>query len=129
MLISEKTVNRLKQEVIKSAPGPVEIIAPDKAVGRYVFPESFIGFSGHFPGYPVLPAYVQILTALTVIEEWKGRSLQLDSIEKAKFHIELRPQQEITVQCREFETSGKTAFEINLTVAENLAAAFLLRFH
>ncbi len=121
-------MNKLKQEIIKSTLATVETIAPDKVVGRYIFPQSFIGFVGHFPEYPVLPAYVQILTALTLIEEWKGRSLQLDSIEKAKFHVELRPDQEITVQCREFEARGKTFVEINIIVAEGLAATFLVRF-
>lgn len=121
-------MNRLKQEIIKSALGPVEFIASEKAVGRYLFSQSFIGFAGHFPGYPVLPAYVQILTALTLIEEWKHHHLQLNSVEKAKFHIELRPDQEITVQCREFESKGNTVVEINLTVAEKLAATFLLKF-
>jgi 3-hydroxyacyl-[acyl-carrier-protein] dehydratase len=119
-------MNKLKKRIMEAALGPVEVIAPDKAIGRYLFPQSFIGFAGHFPGYPVLPAYVQVLTALTVIEEWKGRPFQLASVERAKFHIELRPDQEITVQCREFEMKGKTAIETNLTIAEGLAAVFLV---
>jgi 3-hydroxyacyl-[acyl-carrier-protein] dehydratase len=121
-------MNKLKKEIIEAALRRVEAIAPDKAVGRYLFPQSFIGFAGHFPGYPVLPAYVQVLTALTVIEEWKGRPFQLASVERAKFHIELRPDQEITVQCREFEAKGKTVIEANLTVAEGLAAVFIMHF-
>lgn len=123
-----KNMNRLKKEVVEASLGPVEVITPDKAVGRYLFHQSFIGFAGHFPGYPVLPAYVQVLTALIVIEEWKGRPFQLASIEKAKFHIELRPDQEIAVQCREFEIKGKAVIEANLTVTEGLASVFLMRF-
>jgi 3-hydroxyacyl-[acyl-carrier-protein] dehydratase len=121
-------MNKLKAGIINAALGPVEAIAPDKAVGRHLFPRSFIGFDGHFPGYPVLPAYVQVLTALTVIEEWKDCPFQLVSVEKAKFHIELRPDQEIFIQCREFESKGKTVIEANLTVAEGLAAVFLMHF-
>jgi 3-hydroxyacyl-[acyl-carrier-protein] dehydratase len=121
-------MNKLKKEIVEAALGPTEVIVPDKAVGRYLFPQSFIGFAGHFPDYPVLPAYVQVLTALTVIEEWKGRPFQLASVEKAKFHIELRPDQEITVQCREYEAKGKKAVEVNLTIPEGLAATFFMRF-
>jgi 3-hydroxyacyl-[acyl-carrier-protein] dehydratase len=121
-------MNRLRKEIIEAVLGPVEPITPDKAIGRYIFPQSFIGFDGHFPGYPVLPAFVQVLTAVAAIEEWKGCPLQLASVERAKFHIELRPDQEITVQCREFEVKGKTVVEANLTVAEGLAAVFLLHF-
>jgi 3-hydroxyacyl-[acyl-carrier-protein] dehydratase len=121
-------MNKLKTEIVNATLGPIEVIAPDKAVGRYLFPQSFIGFAGHFPGYPVLPAYVQVLTAITVIEEWKGRPFQLASVERAKFHIELRPDQEITVQCREIEIKGKTVIEAILTVTEGIAAVFLMRF-
>ena len=119
-------MNKLKKEIIEAALGPIEVIAHDKAIGRYAFPQSFIGFSGHFPEYPVLPAYVQILTTLAFVEKWKGKPFQLVSVEKAKFHIELRPDQEITVQCREFEEKGKTAIQANLTIAEGLAAVFLI---
>lgn len=121
-------MNKLKKEIIEAALGPVEVIAPDKVIGQYLFPPSFIGFAGHFPGYPVLPAYVQVLTAITVMEEWKYRPFQLASVERAKFHKELRPDQEITVQCREFEAKGKTVIEANLTVAEGLAAIFFMRY-
>ena len=122
-------MNDLKAAIINAALGTVEDLAADETVGRYLFPRSFIGFDGHFPGYPVLPAYVQVLAALTVIEEWKGLPFQLASVEKAKFHIELRPDQEITVRCREFEAKGKTAIEANLTVEEGLAAVFLMHIN
>jgi len=119
-------MNKLKKEITEAALGPIEVIAHDKAIGRYTFPQSFIGFAGHFPEYPVLPAYVQVLTVLTVIEEWKGGHLQLASVEKAKFHIELRPDQEIVIECRKLEAKGKTAIQANLTIAEGLAAVFLI---
>lgn len=119
-------MNRLKKEIIEAAMGLIQVIGPDKASRRYRFPSHFIGFSGHFPGYPILPAFVQVLTALTVIEEWKGRPFQLFSIEKAKFHVELKPDWEIVVQCREYEVKGKPAMEVKLSVAEGLAASFTI---
>ena len=118
----------LKTAIIEAAMGPVEFIGSDKAVRHYCFPSDFIGFSGHFPGYPVLPAFLQVLTALTVIEQWKGQSFQFTSMERAKFHIELRPDQEITVQCKEYEEKGKPAVEAKLLVAEGLAASLILKF-
>ena len=59
-----------------------------------------------------------------VIEEWKNRSLQQFTIEKAKFHIEIKPDQEMTVECREYEAKGTRAIEAKLSVAEGLAAVF-----
>jgi 3-hydroxyacyl-[acyl-carrier-protein] dehydratase len=117
-------MNELRREISKAAQGEMEIVGPDKAIRRYCFPSHFIGFSGHFPEYPVLPAFVQVLSALMVIEEWKGRPLQLFAIERAKFHIEVKPDQEMTITCREYEAKGTPAIEAKLSVAEGLAAVF-----
>jgi 3-hydroxyacyl-[acyl-carrier-protein] dehydratase len=117
-------MNRLKKAIVEAAMGRVEVVEPGRASRRYCFSDHFIGFSGHFPGYPILPAFVQVLMGLTVIEEWKGRPFQLFSLEKAKFHIELKPDWEIVVQCREYEVKGKPAMEVKLSVAQGLAASF-----
>ena len=117
-------MNELRKEIVEAAQGEIEIKGPDKAVRRYCFPSHFAGISGHFPGYPVLPAFVQVLSALMVIEEWKNRSLQQFTIEKAKFHIEIKPDQEMTVECREYEAKGTPAVDVKLSVAEGLAASF-----
>jgi 3-hydroxyacyl-[acyl-carrier-protein] dehydratase len=115
-------MNQLRKEISEAAQGKMEIIAPDKTIRRYC--SHFIGFSGHFPEYPVLPAFVQVLSALMVIEEWKSRPLQLFAIERAKFHIEVKPDQEMTITCREYEAKGTPAIEAKLSVAEGLAAVF-----
>ena len=49
---------------------------------------------------------------------------QLFTIERAKFHIEVKPDQEMTVECREYEAKGTPAIEAKLSVAEGLAAVF-----
>jgi 3-hydroxyacyl-[acyl-carrier-protein] dehydratase len=117
-------MSQLRKEISGGAQGEIEMVGPDKAIRRYCFPSRFIGFSGHFPGYPVLPAFVQVLLALTVIEGWKGRPFQLSAIEKAKFHIEIKPDQEMTVECREYKIKGISVIEAKLSVAEGLAAVF-----
>ena len=120
-------MNKLKTEIVAAAQGPVESAESNKAVKRFSFTPGFAGFSGHFPGYPVLPAFVQVLASLATIEEWKGKPVQILALEKAKFHIELRPDQEITIQCREYEAKGKTSMEVNVNVAEGLAASFIMK--
>ena len=117
-------MSKLKKGIFEAAQGEIEVFGPDKATGRYRFPPHFIGFSGHFPEYPVLPAFAQVLSALTVVEAWKGRPFQLCAIEKAKFHIEVKPDQELTVECRERRTSGTPVIEAKLSVADGLAAVF-----
>ena len=70
-------MNKLKKEIIEAAMGPARGYESDKAVGRYLFPPGFIGFAGHFPGYPILPAFVQVLSALTVMRSGRAALFNL----------------------------------------------------
>jgi len=121
-------MNKLKKEIAQYALGPIESNSPEAVSCRYTFPAAFVGFSGHFPGHPVVPAFVQVMTAVALAEAWKSRPLQLSSVERAKFRIELRPDQEIHVRCRERETGEGPVFEADLTVTEGLAATFTIKF-
>ena len=121
-------MNRVKQEIASSAVDEIEVSAPGTILRRYCFNRNFIGFSGHFPGYPILPAFVQILTALTLAEEQRGHPLELAGVENAKFHIQLRPGQEIKVECRDKLVRGKPGCEARLMVADGLASLFRMSF-
>jgi 3-hydroxyacyl-[acyl-carrier-protein] dehydratase len=120
-------MDNLRSAIRSSALGPVRETEAGTFVGSYCFAADFIGFSGHFPGYPILPAFVQVLMVLTMAEEVKGRHLKVLTMERAKFQREVFPGNEIKVQYREGITKkGKTKLEATLTVAENQAASFLL---
>jgi 3-hydroxyacyl-[acyl-carrier-protein] dehydratase len=58
---------------------------PIESGGRFTLPENFPAFDGHFPGQPVLPAVVQIMTAVYVISAGTGKTHALKEIRKAKF--------------------------------------------
>jgi len=98
------------------------------ATKRYRFSNDFIGFSGHFPGYPILPAFIQIMMACTLVEELKGRALELATIEKAKFLIEIGPEQEILVRIRERTIGARPGCEARLVVNDEVAASFRMSF-
>lgn len=117
-------MNRLKSQIISSAIEEMKVPEQGTAIRRYCFSDDFIGFSGHFPQYPVLPAFVQILTALTLAEDLEGYTLSVQRVERAKFHIEIKPGQEVEVQCRERLLKGRKGYEVQLTVAEGVAASF-----
>jgi 3-hydroxyacyl-[acyl-carrier-protein] dehydratase len=119
-------MDNLRSAIRSSALGPFRETETGIFVGSYCFSPDFIGFSGHFPGYPILPAFVQVLMVLTMAEEVQGRRLKVLTLEKAKFQKEVFPGQEIKVLCRERTIKGKTKLEATLTVAENQAASFLL---
>jgi 3-hydroxyacyl-[acyl-carrier-protein] dehydratase len=116
----------LKTAIQQSAKGPVHEKEPGTFIQSFCFGPEFIGFAGHFPGYPILPAFIQILTVQIMAEEVQGRRLKVMSLEKAKFQKEIFPGKEIEVQFREKTISGKTKLEATLTVSAGQAASFLL---
>ncbi len=119
-------MNNLRSAIKESALGPARETETGSFVRSYCFAPDFIGFSGHFPGYPILPAFVQVLSVLVLAEEVKGRPLKVLTLEKAKFQKEIFPGQEVMVQFREGISKGKARLEASLTVAENQASSFLL---
>ena len=121
-------MNDMERAIRSAAVDAIEITPEGAARRHFRFPLEFKGFSGHFPGDPVLPALIQIMAAKTVAEDWKGRPLSVVSVERAKFHMRLRPNQEILIQCRDRTADGNPACEIRLEVAEGLAAAFVMTF-
>lgn len=72
----------------------------------YRLPQDFLGFMGHFPGNPVLPALLQVAMVRLVIEEALGMPCFLD-IRHAKFSAPIRPGAVITVQAVRGEATWK----------------------
>jgi 3-hydroxyacyl-[acyl-carrier-protein] dehydratase len=121
-------VNEIKRAILSSAVSPMVVEVGVSATKRYRFSNDFIGFSGHFPGYPILPAFVQIMMACTLAEELKGRTLEPATIEKAKFLLEIKPEQEILVRISERMIGTRPGFEARLVVNDQVAASFRMSF-
>lgn len=121
-------MDNLRSAIRSSASGPVRETEPGTFVRSYCFSPDFIGFSGHFPGYPILPAFIQVLMVVSLAEELKGHDLRFSSLEKAKFQNKIFPGQEIEVRFRERLIKGKMALEATLTVVDGQAASFQLIF-
>jgi 3-hydroxyacyl-[acyl-carrier-protein] dehydratase len=121
-------MNKLRQAIVSSAIGKKSADAANVVARRYLFKPDFIGYRGHFPGYPILPAFVQILTAITLVEEHINCSLDLVSVEKAKFHLPLHPELEIKVTCTQRRMGDNSICDARLTVAEGLASSFRFTF-
>jgi 3-hydroxyacyl-[acyl-carrier-protein] dehydratase len=66
---------------------------------RFSFPADFLGFQGHFPGEPVLPAVCEIQGALAMIEAWKSRRVGLSEIILAKFSAPVTCDEELVYAC------------------------------
>lgn len=88
----------------------------------FCLPAEFPGFAGHFPGYPVLPAVLQVLAAQVLVEELQGRPLRLAKLERAKFLRPVRPGEPLQVACR----LRKENWEARLEVQGEPAASFAM---
>ncbi len=69
------------------------------AAAEFVFPESFMGFQGHFPGNPIVPGVCLVQCALVLAGEICNRTLQVRLIKSAKFLATVSPGQPVQVEC------------------------------
>jgi 3-hydroxyacyl-[acyl-carrier-protein] dehydratase len=121
-------MDTLRTAIISSAKGPLREIEKGVFARTYSFAPDFMGFSGHFPGHPVLPAFLQILTVVATAESARDRAIKVTSVIKAKFRIEILPNSDVEVKCRERFIGEKPGLEATLTVKEGIAASILLTF-
>ncbi|PLY02786.1 MAG: hypothetical protein C0623_03235 [Desulfuromonas sp.] len=95
-------MNKMRKAIMQSALAPATL-SGESGRQSFRFAESFLGFSGHFPGYPILPGVLQNLLAQVVAEQIIGQPVTFREIKRAKFSRPLRPDDRIDVEvtCRE----------------------------
>jgi len=121
-------MSSLRQAVLSSALEPASFPEPGVSKRVFRFGAAFPGFQGHFPEFPILPAVVQVLTAVMVAETLLARRLALSSLENAKFLLQIGPEQNVSVQCSRRDTPSGPSVETRIHVQEGLAASFRLVF-
>jgi 3-hydroxyacyl-[acyl-carrier-protein] dehydratase len=120
-------MSNLINAIKNSSAGPATK-SPDTIICRYRFTEDFIGFSGHFPGYPILPAVIQLTTAQSLIEEQKGCELEFDSVQNAKFLHEIKPGEELEFTCTDFMVKEAPGSKVQIRSGDKIKASFYLTF-
>jgi 3-hydroxyacyl-[acyl-carrier-protein] dehydratase len=119
-------MNKMRTAIHAAALAPVQITASMAGQQSFCFDAEFLGFSGHFPDYPILPAVLQVLLAQLVAETVIGSSLSVVALSRAKFMQQVRPgdQIDVRVSCR--EKNGELRCAGELSVAEQQVASFTL---
>lgn len=74
--------------------------------GTFALEEDFIAFWGHFPEYPLVPAFVQIWMAQYVLESALKRQLHPSTIGTAKFMGQIKPGGLLSVHCLPGKTTS-----------------------
>lgn len=120
-------MNELRKGISSAALEDIAPGGPGAASRRYRFGEDFVGFSGHFPGNPILPAFVQVLTVISLAEEHAGRPLRLAEIRSAKFLFPVPPGKDVLFRYRRSGEPGERLYDAAVSVDGKTAATFLLR--
>jgi 3-hydroxyacyl-[acyl-carrier-protein] dehydratase len=92
---------------------------------HYCFTPDFVGFSGHFHGFPILPAFIQIILVKSIVEETKGLTLSIQTIEKAKFQMEITPGLKVEASYRELQKPDRSVIDARLKVAGKTASTIV----
>lgn len=123
--------NRIRNDLARlPAKGPTA--APEGWEGSYFLFPDFVAFDGHFPDYPILPAFAQVVMAQVLLEKALAGPLRLVGIPSAKFTAQARPQDELSFHCREIPGSAGPARTYDCRVVsrgpegERQAASFRL---
>jgi 3-hydroxyacyl-[acyl-carrier-protein] dehydratase len=119
-------MNKILQGIAAAKRGTVAANSGETLEGRYCFGDDFAGFAGHFPGHPILPAIVEILTVVSLVGEQTGCRQRLVAVEDARFLNPVQPNQELLVRCRQRTIKGKLLYDAELTVGETTTTATLL---
>jgi len=110
---------------IQNSGSPIEI--NDESFSKaFVFDESFIGFDGHFPGNPILPAMVQLMLGEVSAAEAADKPLKTADVARAKFVMQIGPGDKISVTGKLTKKNGATKANITLTVGGETASTYIL---
>ena len=115
----------LTEAIRAAAVGEIERRADGSVRQRYVFCDDFPGFSGHFPGRPILPAVLQIMAANQLVEAATGQRLVSAAIERAKFVQPIVPGAIVEITCRRLPGAADL-WETRIDSDRQAAASFYL---
>ncbi len=119
----------LREEIITCAAGPVRTLEANQGWElTFRFGDDFTGFRGHFPGHPILPAFVQLLTAECAVRLHDARPWSLRRVERSKFLRPIAPHEPVTVCWQEQVGEGNLRCSFTLRVGAEKAAVFTLEF-
>ena len=68
---------------------------------HFVFPDTFMGFQGHFPDNPILPGICTVQAVLVSAEAWKKTTVKLEEIVTAKFFLPVSPDDDLLLSCQQ----------------------------
>ena len=87
---------------------------------KFTFPADFIGFSGHFPGNPIVPGICQIQCVLELLSKSVNTVVTLAAVDRAKFINMVIPEEEILVTGNFKKNANKISGSFKITKKPHL---------
>ncbi len=91
-------------------------------------PPDFLGFAGHFPDEPILPAVVQLMAVRLLAETLAAHPLAAVAVERLKFKGMVRPGEAIAVRLKLREQGDRLRGDFSLTREAAVIASGALIF-
>ncbi len=118
-------MNKIASQILECMTG---FETEDRVVrARFLFPEEFVGFQGHFPDKKVLPGVCQIQSALVSVGKARQRAVVLKEITLAKYFAPVGPREEILCTCSDVAGAGEFTFKVAITKGTTKVAELKLR--
>ncbi len=93
----------------------------------WCLPLEFCGFDGHFPGFAIVPAVVQVLMAQMLAQQGLAQACWNGTIQRGKFLRQIRPGETITAVVRRRDIRQRHYIDARLEVDGAAAATMLLQ--
>lgn len=93
---------------------------------KIVIPETSDYFDGHFPGFKLLPAVVQIDLLLRLFRAFCGKPSKLERMHRIKFSSPVRPNVPVNVEGTYFPETGKLHFRFGADSGEVFSSGSVL---
>ncbi|GAA4548838.1 3-hydroxyacyl-ACP dehydratase FabZ family protein [Amycolatopsis samaneae] len=103
-------------------------VGADTAIGTVTIGADEAVFTGHYPGFPVLPGVCLIEVVRSVLLTWLGEVGPLAGLDRSRFHRPVRPDEEITAAVSLVRGDNGLACTATVAVAGEKAADLRLRF-
>ncbi len=118
----------LREEILACADTQVRTLDEGRSHElAFRFDASFTGFQGHFPGHPVLPAFVQLLMGQCALRVRSARYWRLRQVERSKFLRTILPDQSVTVRWQEQPLNDRLRCSFTVLADGEKAAVFTLQ--
>ncbi len=131
-LYKDKSINEILNNHILNFRQNYEIYNENHIISEYIFPKEFIGFGGHFPGYPIFPGILCLKLIISTLEDYLEIPLKIIEIINAKFSSLIFPDSSVKTNIDIEKNDGgflirakilsdnKTAASLQLSISKDI---------